>query len=40
MSRFFQLIYGGGALLLIGVVIMAILALTGQFEASLTNPPT
>lgn len=40
MSRFFQLIYGVGALLLIGIVIMAILALTGQFEPSFTNPPT
>jgi len=40
MSRFFQLIYGVGALLLIAIVIMAILALTGQFEPTFTNPPT
>jgi hypothetical protein len=40
MGRVIQLVSMIGILILIGIVILGILSLTGQFEPSFTNPPS
>jgi hypothetical protein len=40
MSRVFQFVTLVGAVILVALVITAILALSGHFDPSFTNPPS
>lgn len=40
MSRVFQFVSLAGVVVLIALVIMAIMALTGSYDPTYTNPPT
>ena len=38
MNKFFMVLAGGGAIVLIGIIVLAIFALTGHFEPSHAGP--
>jgi hypothetical protein len=38
MSKFFLVLAGGGGVLLLGIVVLAIFAMTGHFEPSHAGP--